>query len=160
MIEHVWSVVSEQPIVDRDSGRVSLINIFDTIKVGSEAEPIEAQLSKVREQGKLGILVATRACVTTYWARSDRTVEEKGIQRVVFRDPSGAEISTTDIPIEIKTGTGAHVFARLEGFPIRGPGSYSFDILLVRADGSAEKQVTARIFVELTDSTVGLSSAP
>ena len=75
MIDHVWTVLCSQAIIDGESNTMSIQNVLEQITIHDEAgEPVS---------------VPVRYDVVSLWVRTDPETPAQGQMRIKFRAPSG-----------------------------------------------------------------------
>lgn len=134
MIDHVWTVVCSQIVIDRDSNNVSLQNIIEQINIRAEPMP----------DGKLPIVLHTM----TLWVRTDSNTPARGRGRVKFVSPSGQAAAPLEFDINLSEYTGHRTRGKFGGLPVTEPGRYSFRVDF-QEEGEDEWRQVASVPVEV-----------
>lgn len=114
MIDHVWTVVCSQAIVDRDSNNVSLQNVIEQITIADVPKP----------DG----IIPLGLQVMTLWARSDFDVPSRGQARLTLLLPSGKSAKEFESILDLSEARRLRTGLRVEGFPASESGRYSFRV--------------------------------
>jgi hypothetical protein len=128
MIDHVWSVICEEAVIDRRSNRVSIHNAIEQITIKGEPKP-DAVL-----QMKLDLI--------SLWIRSNPNEPASGEMRLSFVPPSGDTGLNLVSPIKLSEHERIRNLINIETLPIHEPGRYYF-IVEQRVNTDEWKRVAA-----------------
>ncbi|MBU0510519.1 MAG: hypothetical protein KKD28_11085 [Chloroflexi bacterium] len=135
MITHIWTVLCSRAVIDRDSNNCSLQNVIEQLNIKKKPEP-EAMLVIAFD-------------VVTLWSRTNPGVPGRGRERLTFLSPSGTELGSFEISIDLSNTKRFRSQVRFEGLPVREPGLYSFRVDL-QNDSETEWYQVAAIPLEIT----------
>ena len=133
MIDHVWSVLCSNGVIDIETNNVSLHNVIEQISVQGPPEP------NARIPIQLDIL--------SFLVRSDPEIPARKDLRISFRFPSGKvdRLGTADINLLQHERFRAR--ARLQGIPANEPGRHYF---LIELQGEGEDEWNQVAAIPLT----------
>lgn len=114
MIDHVWTVVCSQAIIDRDSNNVSLQSVIEQITIADAPKPD-------------GIIPLSLQ-VMTLWARSDFDVPSQGQARLSLLLPSGELAKEFETVLDLSEARRLRTGLRMEGFPASESGRYTLRV--------------------------------
>ena len=116
MINHIWTVICRDSIIEVDTNSISLHRVIEQINVSSEPKP----------QGVLPLAFE----VVSFWTRANTDVPSIAKSRIKIISPSGNQINEEDIEIEINLTTSERFRSRTRfgGFLAGEPGCYWFYI--------------------------------
>jgi hypothetical protein len=137
MIEHVWTVLCRDSVIDRDSNNLSLFNVLEQITVHSEMEGDEAAVAPIEMEA------------VSLWSRSDDDVPAKGVQRLTLLSPSGETLASGEQEIDLSKHRRFRNRVRFGGLPVKGAGRYIFRVEQ-KNEGEAEWQHVTGVPLELT----------
>ncbi len=112
MIRHVWSVLCEQSILDRDSNLMSLVNILEEVTIQGEPDP--------KKKIPIPLLL------TTLWVRVDRDLPVKVNSRYCLKSPSGETIQTIERQIDLTEYRRLRFRAQFFNIVLPESGTYEF----------------------------------
>ncbi len=130
MIEHVWTVICRQSVIDRDSNSVSLFDVVEQITVHGELRGEDPAVAPVEME------------VVTLWSRSDYDVPAKGAQRLTLFSPSGGVLAGGEQEVDLSQHRWFRNRARFRGLPVKGPGRYLFRVEQMEEDEAEWQHVT------------------
>ena len=128
-MRHVWSVLCQDAVIDRDSNAVSIFKCMEGVAAkfaGSElptAMPFECKL-------------------VTLWSRSDVSVPEKVPSRIRYVAPDGTSLQEIPHEVDLTEHARSRNFLFLQTLPYRSDGVYEF-VIETRDDD--EWQVVAKV---------------
>jgi hypothetical protein len=129
MIDHVWTVVCTNAVIDQLSNNVSLHNIIEQVTIRGEP----------KSDGALDMPLY----IMTLWTRSDFEVPAQGHARVAILSPSGVVGDPFEYEIDWSANKRQRVRLALPRTPIHEPGHHAF-IVEFRNEGETEwRQVAA-----------------
>jgi hypothetical protein len=112
MADHIWSVLCESSIIDKESNNISLQTVREQITVHSEPIP--------------GGIVPVHMELVSFWCRSIPDEPAVDNARLTLLKPSGEPISTTNIVINLTEADRSRNRIIFDGFPAEEPGRYIF----------------------------------
>ena len=129
MIKHIWSVLCQRSVVDSQSNNVSLIDVFEQLRVG--ISPFDSSDTSVSE----GISIPVQYELVNFWSKTNEVVEEKGSIRIVLLDPKGKEIKRMDKDLIIpQTNRRMREINKIQGISLKGNGIYNFVVSIKQED--------------------------
>ena len=138
-MNHVWTVVCERSLIDKDSNNLSLINVIEQIQIGS--------LEEIPE-GAPPPTGGGRIEVVTMWSRSNLETPETTNTRTIFYSPTGDELVRNEPYIDLTE------FKRLRARwlyiglpPYSGDGQYTF---VVQQEVDGEWRTEAEVPLEIS----------
>jgi len=130
MIDHVWTVVCSQAVIDRDTNNVSLHNVAEQITIQDRPDPDASALIPLE--------------VVTLWARSDLSIPSRGQGRFTFVSPSGkTKVGPTLFDIDLSEYRRYRTRTRLRVLPVGEPGRYIFRVDYKDENGQRWRKVAA-----------------
>lgn len=127
-VRHVWTVVCEKTVVDRQTNNVSM-DVLEQLNLSA------ASLQQQEE----GNLVAHPIVVASYWYRANVDTAARGNARVSVRDPHDKELGAVDIDVDLTKLVRLRTFCRMGGLPVSGPGYYFFVTEMQNGEGQWEE---------------------
>ena len=129
MIEHIWSVVCERTILDRDSNLISIINSLEELG-------IEGPLEKKR-------ILRVPIEIVSFWVRSDIAVPVKGLARYRFVSPSGDNVKDQNIDLDLSDFERLRTRVQFLNLNFPEPGIYHFQVAYRKNKKSSWKTVAS-----------------
>lgn len=130
MITHVWSVICERSIQDKDTNLLSLINIFEEFTVQGKPEP--------DKQFRIPIEIVS------LWVRSDIEKIGNGLAKYSFISPSGKELSVKEVPVDLTEYERVRNRIQFINLNLPDAGVYNFQVSF-RVDEKEEWKTKASI---------------
>ncbi len=128
-MQHLWSILCQQAIVNQETQTVSLIEIVERIQFG-RLPAVEIELSSI---DALPVAVT----LVTLWQRSDPEQTETGRGRVQIKSPSGKIIGNPqplEYDINLADAARFRAIARFMNLPFAGSGTYQIATQLMEND--------------------------
>lgn len=130
MIDHVWTVVCSQAVIDRDTNNVSLHNVTEQLTIREKPNPDASALIMLD--------------IVTLWARSDLGIPAHGQSRLTFVSPSGkTKAGPFLFDIDLSEYRRYRTRTRLHTLPVGEPGRYVFHIDYKDENGQRWRKVAA-----------------
>lgn len=129
-MRHIWSVLCQQSITDRDTNHISLINVLEGIGIISKGDVNRVPL---------------RVVMVTFWARSESERGELAKTRIVIVTPENNSIETDVVEIDLREYKRMRFNYALEQIPYTVDGTYEF---------------TAQVFEEKSEQWETVASVP
>lgn len=147
MAEHIWTVVCDNAVVDKRTGKVSLLNVVDRITV---ADPNE----ELRTLGKKdNTVVPITLWLVSWWQRSNPSEGEVVDIRVLIRSPKGERILNPEIAsIDLKESHRGRLFTLIPALPLRGAGQYRVCVEYETPKGKWRQVASSPLDVRFADS--------
>jgi hypothetical protein len=120
MAEHIWSVLCNKAIIDRDSGQVTIFEAIENLNLPRTKGEIAHEIDGVEEE----VAIQHAMQLVTLWVRSDLERPEEQHARVRLLSPSGQELNTWAVPVDLKSFLSLRWRLVFQGVPWRGPGRY------------------------------------
>ena len=132
MIRHIWSVLCQKSITDRDTNNISL----DVL------EQLTVKWPKLPKDSK-GILLPAPIEIISFWYRDPTNSAETGQGRMQVFSPSREMVGEAVFKIDLDKSRRVRTRVRMEGLPIPNEeqGYYKFNIEL-KIDGEWEEVAT------------------
>lgn len=130
MIDHIWTVVCRQSVIDRDSKNLSLFNVLEQITIQGEANTEERTVIPMDLE------------VVSLWSRSDYNVPAKGVQRLTLLSPDGESLASGEQEIDLSKHRRFRNRARFRGLPMKGDGRYTFRVEQMTEEEAEWQHVT------------------
>lgn len=121
MIQHIWTVVCSNSVIDQDSNNISLQSVIEQLNItGTPPAP-----------GAVPVVPITLE-VVTLWAKTNFDEPAQGDARVTFLSPSGvpSEQLRFDYHIDLSTYKRNRTRWRINGLPVLGAGPHTFRVEL------------------------------
>lgn len=139
MARHVWTVLCDRALIDKNSQKISLIDTVEQLVV----------LDEDRKTRNLGaddnVAIRTALVLVSYFWRSDPEQPETSHLRVMVVDPHGKRIPpSSDSLVPLEEHQRVRCIIKVGSFPLRGEGTYNFHVQTRPNEGSRWKTV-ARI---------------
>lgn len=132
MIKNVWSVLCEGSSVDKDTGRVSLFNTVENLKIF----PVEGSLLENK------LTVDVRLQIVSLWARENPEEPAVGSVRLMFCDPSDVCKNRLEIEVDLATNFYHRSIIKIQSIELNGPGLYKFLLELKESESDRWAPVT------------------
>lgn len=140
MAKHIWSIISEQSIVDMQSKKLSLINALEELHIRSKSEPTSDEW----------INIPIKACFTSYLSRSNDEEPERFSVRLRVKSPDNREYKTVESEnVDLETHKRTRHIMFLQSIPYCVPGEYSY-ILELGSDGNYQEAATIPLDISMT----------
>lgn len=122
MIKHIWSVLCQKSIVDQHSNNISLLDVFEELKVNTQPSP-DNILSKFGE-----IVVPVTYQIVSLWTH-DPIKKELIDLRVDFNKPDGSIKTIFENELELPSDKiRIRNIININGIGIKNTGKYIFEI--------------------------------
>jgi len=130
MIEHIWTVICSDAIIDQDTNNISIFNILEQVNIPEEA--VKTQV--------IGINVE----LLTLWIRSDLSKPATGMSQVNLVAPNGEVIQSSESALDLSRFERLRSRSLYQGLPYKGDGTYQF-VVEYRPDDQTDWQQKASI---------------
>lgn len=124
MAEHIWSVLCNKAIIDRDSGQVTIFEAIENLNLPRTEDEIAKEIEGVEEE----VVIPHTMQLVTLWVRSDLKQPEEQHARVRLLSPFDQELNTWAVPVDLKSFLSLRWRLVFQGVPWRGPGRYWYVI--------------------------------
>jgi hypothetical protein len=128
VIDHVWTVVCLNSVIDQESNNISLLNVIEQLTIHGEPSPDRALPSSLE--------------VVTLVSRHSLADTATGNARIEFVSPSGEVLLHSDHAVDLEEYIRFRWRWRIQGLPVRRSGRHLFRVFLQQADGSEWEQVS------------------
>lgn len=146
MIDHVWTVICSNVVIDKESNNVSLHNILEQLTVHKRVSSDE-KISV--EDVPSEMVIPYSFTVVTLWSRSNLSEKVIGYGRVRLFSPDGEPlIGLGEFEINLYNNRRFRSKGKFRGFPSIGAGKYTF-VVDVRIDEDADWEQVASVPVEV-----------
>ncbi len=129
MIDHVWTVVCSDAVIDQFSNNVSLHNVIEQVNVRREPEP--------------GRRLSDPIHIMTLWVRRNLKEPSRGRARLAFVSPSGVVGDPIEYPVDLSENHRNRMRITMRGLPIEEPGRHAFRVELQNEDEAEWHEVAA-----------------
>ena len=121
MIQHVWTVVCQKSIIDKDTNNISL-DVLEQLKIKISSLPEKAE----------GIIFPIKIEIVSLWCRGRGEEKIKGDGQLKIEGPNNKVVGNAMIDIDLMSSHRSRTRVRLEGLPIPkgASGVFHFVILL------------------------------
>ncbi len=141
MVNHVWSVLCQKSILDRDSNNISLIDVLEQLGIPSSTIPSA-------EGGRM--VLPLNVELVTLWERADYEHPVRGRARITLHDPTGTPIGPpNEYDVDLTAHTRTRARTHLSGLPFVGAGRYLFSIE-VQSEGETAWRSAASVPLQVT----------
>jgi len=123
MVEHIWTVICSQSVVDRATNNISLQNILEQIDVFGPNFPAGGS-----------IVVPVNIDLVTFWSRSIDNTPCKARARIQLIAPNNDILIMNEYEVDLTQHTRNRSIFKIRGLPIRGEGRHVFLVELYRED--------------------------
>jgi hypothetical protein len=139
MIEHIWTVLCSQSVVDKDTNNISLFNVMEQLVITGPPVP----------EGQVG-LIPLNLEVVSLWNRANETQPNRGQVHLRLIDPSGNSLGIEiEYMADVSIHTRARTIAKIAGLSFRGPGVYQFCVQFLPEGETVWKDIV-RIPLQIT----------
>lgn len=135
MIEHVWSVLCSNSIIDTNTGNFSLVNILEQLTLSPNV-PLPAAIGVFFE-------------LVTLWSRGDLEQPTKGNTRIILYTPEGEGKPVGESSIDLTHYRRLRHRAFIQGFEITSAGKYIFSVEFAENNAPNIYKVVATIPLEV-----------
>jgi hypothetical protein len=112
MIDHIWTVICSDVVIDRDTNNVSIINVLEQLNIPEEA---------IQDEGlPIGIEIVS------LWIRKNLNKPSKGFSRLSLLAPNNEVIKSVESEIDLTKYERLRARGIFQGFPFKGDGVYKF----------------------------------
>ena len=122
MMRHVFSVTCSRVSVDQESNALSMFETIDSIQASLRGEPEYPFAAPLP-----GVLV-------NLWTREDPAVPVRGRQKLRLVGPSGDELGTFEVDIDLESSIRSRHLARFDSILFGGPGRHEWEVYFRTAD--------------------------
>ena len=130
MIDHVWTLVCSQSVIDTESLNLSIHNVLEQINVSVEQTA--------------DLVIDLPHTIVSLWVRSETTAPARGTSRVCLVDPAGEKTAVSEMPVDLtKAESVRHRIIR-RGLRIAGSGRHLIQVELLE-DGQTEWRLVASV---------------
>lgn len=143
MIQHIWSVLCQNSLIDKTSNTISLIEVVEDL--GLPGPPLPAG-----EQG----LIPIHCSLVSNWERVPSNQPTRGTVRVRTIRPTGECEREQEYSVDLSATPRSRTIAKISGITFREAGRHVFEIH-VKEDGETEWRKVAGIPFNIT-----IQSAP
>jgi hypothetical protein len=114
MIDHVWSIICTQTIIDQETNNISLLNAIESLTISDNPKP--------------GGVLPIHIELVTLWIRKEATHTVEGEYRVNFVAPSGKSLIEEIIKIDLSKRERTRNRIIFQGLPLEESGRYCFNV--------------------------------
>lgn len=114
MINHIWSVLCENSILDQDTNLISMINVLEELMIPDEPAP---------DKGLQAVI-----SLVTLWVRSETSAPAQGFARYNFTSPNGEILQSLEQPIDLTKYERLRSRGQFVGLKLPEAGQYFFNI--------------------------------
>ena len=107
MIQHVWTVVCQKSIIDKDTNNISL-DVLEQLKIKIPTPPEKTK----------GVIFPITIEIVSLWCRGPAEEKIKGHGQLKIEAPNHEVVGTTMIDIDLMNSCRHRTRVRLEGLPI------------------------------------------
>ncbi len=126
MAEHIWSVVSQKAIIDRDSNNISLFDVVERVSFHGPKEPGKDDK----------VFVPFNHVLTSYWMRSNGEKPEKINCKVTWGKVE--ELFSQILEVDLTKFKKTRIKFEPGGFRFAGSGLYFYRVFVQEKKGGKE----------------------
>lgn len=124
MIKHIWTVLCQKSVIDNQSNNLSLIDVFEELKVNYSTP---SSVSNSLEVTRINVPISYE--IVSLWLRDNYDKDENVEIRAIFIDPTGKELKSFDQSVVMKAKLIRYrTRLRVQGIGLTVPGIYTFEI--------------------------------
>jgi hypothetical protein len=138
MIEHIWSILCQNCLVDRNTNTISLIEAVEDLGIG--VPPPTA--------GEVGIIPIQCALVSN-WERRPADQPTRGVAKFRSVRPTGESEIEQEYAIDLSSSLRSRTIARISGISFRELGRHVFEVYM-REDGASDWTKVAAIPINIS----------
>jgi len=148
MAEHVWTVLCERAVTDRESNIISLLQVTEQISLEGDPAIFE---KIVKERDATGGIIPVQLQLVTWWIRSDQGKGESLETRLTIVNPSGRVLLEKEVTVDLVENSSRRVSLQFEHFPLTEVGIHWFEIRKTKPQTSKKQQwlIAARIPLDI-----------
>lgn len=125
MIKHVWSVLCQQSIINRDSNNISLIEVIEQLSI--EGRLIDSKDEKPK-------LLPLSFNIVSMWIRKNLDEPADSKANIILFSPNDKELSRKEVHIDLSEYQRFRTISRINGLPFSGYGQYKFVIKVLKEE--------------------------
>ena len=133
-MRHVWSILCQDAVIDRDTNLVSLFKCIEGASIKFTG-------------GEPPTVIAIPFKLVTFWTRSNLHISESGEARMCLLSPIGDVLHEARYTVDLSEHRRNRTVANVSGIPYRGDGLYEFRTETEAGDSWRE---LARVPLEIT----------
>jgi len=124
-MKHLWSLICQQAITNKDSNNLTLVEVLEEIKYLPSADP-EAQemIRNAIREGRFSLPI--QIFFVSTWIRSDLEKPERSEQQLVIKAPNGERLPPTTSFVDLHDYIRIRSVAVVSTLPLKGDGIYQF----------------------------------
>ncbi len=119
MPKHGWTILCNRLIVDEETKKANLIDIFDRLNLTSDKELREAIAA-----GNNGIKLPMAAVCVSWWFRTEPQEPERGKARFRLEGPDGKNVAMLEYPLDLTEHFACRRAIVFSDFPVSALGYY------------------------------------
>lgn len=148
MIQHIWSVLCQNCLIDKTTNTISLIEVVEDL--GLPGPPLP-----VGEQG----LIPIQCSLVSNWERIPSNQPTRGTVKFRTIRPTGECERDQEYSVDLSSTPRSRTIARISGISFREEGRHVFEIH-VKEDGATDWTKVASIPFNITIQSVPASNQP
>ena len=139
MIDHVWSVLCSNTIIDKDSNNISLIDALEQWNLPPDTE--------------FPVVIGNPFVLVSLWSRANLSQGAKGRAKVTIRNPEEEAKDIPEYEIDLENYRRSRYRSGMQGFRLVSEGKYVFEVILLNNGVEEVSQIVASVPLEvrLTD---------
>ena len=140
MIDHIWSVLCQRSVIDKDSNTMTLFDAIEQLTISGAELPAIAPIPME---------------LVSLWSRTEPDRQARGRARVCLIEPDNSiQQPSFEIDIDLTAHERYRTRGRMGGMPIRAAGRYKFRVEL-QIEGDHQWREVARIPVQVVIEPAG-----
>lgn len=121
-VNHIWTVVCQRGIVDKDSNIVSLLEVLEKINVSTNED-----LAKMDQNKPMGVPFPFQ--VVSYWRKNKNAKSGKGEAQITILSPDNKKLALGQIKFDIpESGNTSRTIVKFDTLPVKTSGEYTVKI--------------------------------
>lgn len=144
MIKHIWTVLCQKTIIDKDSNNISVIDVMEELKINYSFKENNSNNNEINR-----INIPIKYEIVSLWMRDKYDLEENIDLKIVLNDPNGKELKTFDQKVVMKENLLRYrTIVKFEGIGLNVPGVYLFEIK-IKENGKENYRSVANVPLEV-----------
>ena len=126
MIRHIWSVLCEKAVIDKDTNMISLVNVVEEVQAEAVAVPLPGTtMPEGRASPERLPALPIELEIGSFWVRSDEDKEERSAARLHLFPPDGdGQVLGRAFDVDLTQHKRLRTRVRMHGLPVQESGQY------------------------------------
>ncbi len=124
-MKHLWSLICQQAITNKDSNNLTLVEILEEIKYVPVADPAAQEMVRSAiQEGRASLPIPLY--FVTAWLRSDLEKPEQSEEQLFIKAPNGKRLPPIKTTIDLIQYSRYRSVTIVPSLPLNGQGVYQF----------------------------------